>query len=133
MITGATGTATGLDLSDVEGVAVDLTGNAFNDHDFGIAAYSFFGDTMGLDTDPLMSGNTFAEITVLGIYFAPEEWSSIRSATENFTESGSQFADYLAGSLGDDSFDGARRRRHPHRQWRQRRPRRRHRHRHRRL
>jgi len=107
VITGATGTATGLDLSDVEGVPVVVTGNAFNNLDYGIAAYSFFGDTMGLDTDPLMSGNTFSGITVLGVYFAPEE-SVVDpfQTTESFDESGSQFADYLAGSLGDDSFDG---------------------------
>ncbi len=106
-ITGAAGTTTGLDLSDVEGVAVVVSSNMFSDLDYGIAAYSFFGGTMGLDTDPLMSGNGFAGIEILGIYFAPEE-SVVDpfQTTEAFEEIGSVFDDYLAGSLGDDIFVG---------------------------
>jgi Ca2+-binding RTX toxin-like protein len=107
VITGATGTATGLDLSDVQGVAVVVTGNAFNNLDYGIAAYSFLGGTTGLDTDPVISGNTFSGIEQLGVYFAPEESVVAPFTTnEDFTESGSQFADYLAGSAGDDTFSG---------------------------
>ncbi|HEU0099131.1 MAG TPA: pre-peptidase C-terminal domain-containing protein [Allosphingosinicella sp.] len=109
VITGAgpAGSAVGLDLSDVNGVAVEVTGNQFNDLDYGIAAYTFEGGTTGLDTDPNISGNSFSNIALLGVYFAPEE-SVVDdfSTTESFTESGSQFDDYLAGSLGDDNFSG---------------------------
>jgi hypothetical protein len=103
---GAAGSAIGLDLSDVQGVAVQVTGNSFDDLDYGIAAYSFLGGTIGLDTDPVMS-NTFTDIAILGVYFAPEE-SIVApfTTTEDFEEDGTQFADYLAGSQGNDDFSG---------------------------
>ncbi len=104
---GAAGSAVGLDLSDVQGISVEVTGNSFSDLDFGISAYSFVGGTIGLDTDPLISGNTFSGILELGIYFAPEELIlDDFTTTESFAQSGTQFDDYLAGSLGDDSFSG---------------------------
>ncbi len=104
---GAAGSASGVDLSDLQGVEVQITGNSFNDLDYGIAAYSFEGFDLGLDKDPVTSGNTFSGIGKLGVYFAPEE-GSIRgfNTGEDFEEAGSQFSDYLAGSSGNDSFSG---------------------------
>jgi Ca2+-binding RTX toxin-like protein/preprotein translocase subunit YajC len=104
---GAAGSAVGLDLSDVQGISVVVSDNSFSNLDFGISAYTFLGGTVGLDTDPAIFGNAFAGILELGIYFAPEE--SILddfSTTASFFQNGTQFDDYLAGSLGNDGFSG---------------------------
>jgi len=106
--TGAAGSGAGLDLSDVEGVAVQVSGNSFASLDYGIYAYSYTGGTVGLDTDPAVSGNSYSGILVEGVHFAPEEsYGAPFTTTEDFHQTGTQFADYLAGSLGADSFSGA--------------------------
>jgi Ca2+-binding RTX toxin-like protein len=104
---GAAGSAAGLDLSDVEGVAVQVTDNIFSDLDYGLYAYTFTGGTVGLDVDPNISGNTFSNILVEGIHFAPEEsYGAPFTTNSDFNQDGTQFADHLGGSLGDDMFNG---------------------------
>ncbi len=103
--TGASGNTTGLDLSDVNGETVEITGNSFLDLDYGIYAHSWLGN--GLDEDPIISGNTFGGISIEGVHFDPEETQGDPfTTTEAFDQDGSQFADFLAGSLGNDSFSG---------------------------
>ena len=105
---GSAGSAAGLDLSDVKGVAVEVTDNSFTHLDYGVYAYSYTGGTVGLDTDPILARNGFGQILVEGVHFAPEEsYGAAFTTTASFHQTGTQFADYLAGSLGADSFSGA--------------------------
>jgi len=102
----------GLDLTDVaSGITVTVSDNAFGTvgHGLydGIDAYTFLG-TLGLGSDPVMSGNTFTEITGNGIYLDPEFVATGPAFTTSaaFTETGSDFADVLHGSNGADNFSG---------------------------
>ncbi|MEA2879412.1 MAG: large repetitive protein [Hyphomicrobiales bacterium] len=102
----------GLDLTDVaSSVSVTVSNNAFGTvgHGLydGIDAYTYDG-SVGLGSDPVMSGNTFTEIQSNGIYLDPEFVASGPTFTTNtaFTETGSQFADVLHGSNGADNFSG---------------------------
>ena len=102
----------GIDLTDVAaGIIVTVTNNAFGTtgkglYD-GIDAYTFDG-TLGLNTDPVMSGNTFTEIANNGIFLDPEFVidGPAFTTTTAFTETGSQFSDVLHGSSGVDTFFG---------------------------
>jgi hypothetical protein len=109
-ITGPAGAhAAAIDLSDVDNlVTVTVSDNTFDTVDFGVVAYTYDG-AIGLDSDPVMSGNTFVNILVNGVHFNPEgsfTGPSFQTSTA-FTETGSQFADELHGSVGDDNFSGA--------------------------
>jgi len=102
---GAAGEFTALDLSDTEGVAVGFTNNVIADATNGIIAYTYVGGTTGLDTQPNFTGTTFAGITGNGVFFDPEEsFGAPFSTATGFTITGSDFADVLAGSDGNDSF-----------------------------
>jgi VCBS repeat-containing protein len=106
------GITVGLDLTDVDpAVTVTVSNNAFGTAGHGlydgIDAYTFDG-SVGLGSDPVMSGNTFTEITSNGIFLDPE-FVVIPPAFATgtaFTETGSQFADVLHGSNGADNFSG---------------------------
>ena len=111
--TGVVGSLTvGIDLTDVAaGIIVTVTDNAFGTAGHGlfdgIDAYTYEG-TKGLASDPVMSGNTFTEITNNGIFLDPEFVATgpAFTTTTAFTETGSQFADVLHGSNGADNFSG---------------------------
>jgi Ca2+-binding RTX toxin-like protein len=102
---GATGSAAGIDLSDVQGVAAVISGNDFASLDYGVLAYSYAGGALGLDADPVLTGNTYTNIGIEGVHLGPEENGF--TTTTGFSETGTEFDDVLAGSQGDDSFDGA--------------------------
>jgi Ca2+-binding RTX toxin-like protein len=102
----------GLDLTDVDSsVTVTVTNNAFGTAGHGlldgIDAYTFDG-SVGLGSDPVMSGNTFTEIAGDGIFLDPEFVVIPPAFTTGtaFTETGTQFADVLHGSNGADNFSG---------------------------
>src|SRR6185369_10568675 len=106
------GASVGLDLTDVDpAVTVTVTNNTFGTAGFGfidgIDAYTFDGN-VGLGSDPVMSGNTFTDITGNGIFLDPEFVATGPTFSTNtaFTETGTQFADVLHGSNGADNFSG---------------------------
>ncbi len=104
---GTAGEFTALDLSDTLGVEVSFQNNVIADATNGIVAYSFFGDTFGLDANPNFTGTTFTNISGLGISFDPElSFGAPFSTATAFNVTGSQFDDVLAGSDGDDTFVG---------------------------
>ena len=104
---GTAGEFTALDLSDTLGVEVSFQNNVIADATNGIVAYSFFGDTFGLDANPNFTGTTFTNISGLGISFDPElSFGAPFSTATAFNVTGSQFDDTLAGSDGDDTFAG---------------------------
>ncbi|MEJ0075773.1 MAG: tandem-95 repeat protein [Alphaproteobacteria bacterium] len=109
---GGAGQTVGLDLTDVDpAVTVTVTNNAFGATGFGLVdgtdAYTFDG-TIGLGSDPVMSGNTFTGITQNGIFLDPEfvVFPPAFSTNTAFTETGTQFDDVLHGSNGADNFSG---------------------------
>jgi T1SS-143 domain-containing protein len=107
--TGVAGASTeGIDLSDVPpGTLVTLINNQIGTTghglDYGIFAYSDAGSTFA--TDPVISGNTFADIAIKGVYFDPELGGTF-TTTVSFHQTGSQYDDVLAGSGGNDVLSG---------------------------
>jgi len=108
--TGNAGALTeGIDLSDVApGVAVTISGNQLGTSghglDYGIYAYTY-DDAKGLNSNPLISGNTFdINANGQGIFLDPE--SGVFTTNTAFTQTGSTADDYLHGSLGNDSLSG---------------------------
>ncbi|HMG47161.1 MAG TPA: hypothetical protein VK614_06845, partial [Allosphingosinicella sp.] len=109
IITGAgdDGSAAGIDLSDVRGIAVEISGNSFTSLDYGVYAYTYTGGPIGLDTAPNFSGNTFFDIRLEGMHVAPEESYGAPFTTSNaFNLTGTDQDDVLAGSLGNDTLTG---------------------------
>lgn len=106
---GKDGAATAIELSDSAGQVFTVTGNTITGFETGIRAVSFTGGAIGLDTNPVISGNTFANNRLENIHFAPEEVDSGATFTTNvpFTQTGSDGVDFLAGSAGADTLNGA--------------------------
>ena len=106
-ITGTGAGSVGIDLSDVDGVAVTISGNDFDSLDYGLYAYTYTGGTLGLDTAPVVSGNSFANIGEEGLHIAPEEsYGAPFTTSSPFNLTGTAEDDTLSGSLGNDSLDG---------------------------
>ena len=82
---------------------VTIANNTIDGVDYGIVAYTY-DDTKGLNSDPVISGNTFTDIGVDGIFFDPEFGAF--TTTTAFTQTGSQFAHEFYGSNGADNFSG---------------------------
>jgi pectin methylesterase-like acyl-CoA thioesterase len=101
----------GIDLTDVlSGKLVTIQNNTIGSaagmYD-GIDAYTF-DHTVGLGSNPVISGNTFAGIINNGIFFDPEfvADSGTFTTTTSFNQTGTSFADYLHGSRGIDTLSG---------------------------
>lgn len=115
-ITGAGPGSAGIDLSDTQGVTIDVSGNAFSALDYGIYAYSYDAG-IGLDSAPALDGNSFTGILIEGYHFAPEEsyiggayfngaGYTVTGTDQDDNLSGSQGGDDLSGLAGDDVLDG---------------------------
>jgi len=104
---GLAGEFTALDLSDTQGVGIGFTNNIIADATNGIIAYTYTGGALGLDAQPDFAGTTFTNISVNGIYFDPElSFGAPFTTMTDFSISGTDFVDALAGSQGGDIFFG---------------------------
>ncbi len=108
-IVGASGgSAAGLDLSDTNGQIVTIGDNNFSQLQYGIYAYSYVGEDLGLDS-AVIANNNYVDISVEGLHFDPEEVAlpnSSFSTSNGFTASGNQALDSISGSDGNDTFSG---------------------------
>jgi Ca2+-binding RTX toxin-like protein len=111
LLNGSGGNTVGIDLTDVaSGTLVTIQGNTIGTGGMvdGIDAYTFV-PAEGLDSNPLISGNTFVGITGNGIFFDPEfvALGGSFTTTTVFNQTGSQVSDYLHGSRGADTLSSA--------------------------